>query len=203
MGSKVYGIAKANILASSDIQAAHVVSDFSNTERHLSNRLQDVPAHAYQLTYESSPRWSSFFASAPEILQYWKDVATKYDVRKHMRFQQKCIGARWHEATNKWYVQLKDLSTGVEYQDSSDVLVTGEGVLNEWKWPDIEGIQSFKGNLLHSANWDPQIDGRSWPNFSKCANCGGHTSELQRSYKEHSLRWLKAPTWKFGQSQTF
>ncbi|KAI1069131.1 hypothetical protein LB507_006105 [Fusarium sp. FIESC RH6] len=118
----------------------------------------DVPAHAYQLTYESSPRWSSFFASAPEILQYWKDVATKYDVRKHMRFQQKCIGARWHGATNTWYVQLKDLSTGVEYQDSSDVLVTGEGVLNEWKWPDIEGIQSFKGNLLHSANWDPQID---------------------------------------------
>ena len=75
-----------------------------------------------------------------------------------MRFQQKCIGARWDEATNKWYVQLKDLSTGMEYQDSSDVLVTGEGVLNEWKWPDIEGIQSFKGNLLHSANWDPQID---------------------------------------------
>ncbi|RBR07511.1 uncharacterized protein FIESC28_10592 [Fusarium coffeatum] len=118
----------------------------------------DVPAHAYQLTYESSPRWSSFFASAPEILQYWKDVATKYDVRKHMRFQQKCIGARWDEATNKWHVQLKDLNTGVEYQDSSDVLVTGEGVLNEWKWPDIEGIQSFKGSLLHSANWDPQID---------------------------------------------
>ncbi|KAJ4138647.1 hypothetical protein NW768_002498 [Fusarium equiseti] len=118
----------------------------------------DVPAHAYQLTYESSPRWSSFFASAPEILQYWKDVATKYNVRKHMRFQQKCIGARWDEAINKWHVRLKDLSTGSEYEDSSDVLVTGEGVLNEWKWPDIEGIQSFKGSLLHSANWDPQID---------------------------------------------
>ncbi|CAG7557541.1 unnamed protein product [Fusarium equiseti] len=118
----------------------------------------DVPAHAYQLSYESSPRWSSFFASAPEILQYWKDVATKYDVRKHMRFQQKCIGARWDEDKNKWHVQLKDLSTGVEYQDSADVLVTGEGVLNEWKWPDIEGIQSFKGSLLHSANWDPQVD---------------------------------------------
>jgi cation diffusion facilitator CzcD-associated flavoprotein CzcO len=124
----------------------------------MANKVADVPAHAYQLTYESSPRWGSFFASAPEILQYWKDVATKYDVRKHMRFQQKCIGARWNETTNRWYVQLKDLTTGEEYQDSADVLVTGEGVLNEWKWPDISGIGSFKGNLLHSANWDPQID---------------------------------------------
>lgn len=75
-----------------------------------------------------------------------------------MRFQQKCIGARWSETSNKWNVQLKDLTTDTEYQDSADVLVTGEGVLNEWKWPEIDGIKSFKGHLLHSANWDPQID---------------------------------------------
>lgn len=75
-----------------------------------------------------------------------------------MRFQQKCTGARWSETTNKWFVQLKDLTTGLEYEDSADVLVTGEGVLNEWRWPDINGIKSFKGQLLHSANWDPQVD---------------------------------------------
>ncbi|KAF5549821.1 sterigmatocystin biosynthesis monooxygenase stcW [Fusarium mexicanum] len=118
----------------------------------------DVPAHAYQLTSESSPRWTSFFASAPEILQYWKDVATKYDIRKHMKFQQKCTGARWSETTNKWFVQLKDLATGLEHEDSADVLVTGEGVLNEWRWPDIDGISSFQGQLLHSANWDANVD---------------------------------------------
>ena len=75
-----------------------------------------------------------------------------------MRFEQKCISARWNDGTKKWYVQLKDLNTGVQYQDSADVLVTGEGVLNEWRWPEIDGIQTFKGILLHSANWDPQID---------------------------------------------
>ncbi|KAM0208249.1 hypothetical protein ACHAQD_011668 [Fusarium lateritium] len=117
----------------------------------------DVPAHAYQLTYESSPRWSSFFAQAPEILQYWKDVAAKYNVRKNIRFETKCIGARWNEDTKKWHVQVKNLKTNVESEDSADVLVTGEGVLNEWRWPDIAGIDSFKGTLLHSANWDSQV----------------------------------------------
>ncbi|CAJ0547023.1 Ff.00g016500.m01.CDS01 [Fusarium sp. VM40] len=117
----------------------------------------DVPAHAYQLTYESSPRWSSFFAQAPEILQYWKDVAAKYNIRNNIRFETKCIGARWDEETKKWYVQVKNLKTGIESEDSADVLVTGEGVLNEWKWPDIAGIDSFKGTLLHSANWDSQV----------------------------------------------
>ena len=30
--------------------------------------------------------------------------------------------------------------------------MTGEGVLNEWKWPDIDGLDRFQGTLLHSAN---------------------------------------------------
>ncbi|EKJ74137.1 hypothetical protein FPSE_05676 [Fusarium pseudograminearum CS3096] len=123
----------------------------------------DVPAHAYQLTYESSPRWSSFFASAPEILQYWKDVATKYDIRKHMRFQQKCIGARWSETTNKWYVQLKNLTTGEEYQDSADVLVTGEGdksvaVIGSGS----SGLQIVPALLPDVKHMDHYVRGRSW-----------------------------------------
>ncbi|RFU28543.1 hypothetical protein B7463_g7793, partial [Scytalidium lignicola] len=27
-----------------------------------------------------------------------------------------------------------------------------------WKWPDIEGLHSFKGKLVHSANWDHDFD---------------------------------------------
>jgi hypothetical protein len=27
-----------------------------------------------------------------------------------------------------------------------------------WKYPDIEGITSFKGKLLHSASWDESYD---------------------------------------------
>lgn len=34
--------------------------------------------------------------------------------------------------------------------------MTGEGVLNEWKWPQIDGLAKFRGTLVHSANWDPQ-----------------------------------------------
>ncbi|KAJ5100259.1 hypothetical protein N7456_006311 [Penicillium angulare] len=114
----------------------------------------DIPAHAYQLSFESSTRWSSFFASAPEILEYWKQVANKYEIRKLIQFEQQCVGARWSETTGKWFVQLRDLKTGKTYEDLADVVMTGEGVLNDWTWPDIEGIHTFRGDLLHSANWN-------------------------------------------------
>lgn len=85
-------------------------------------------------------------------------MAAKYDIKKRVRFEQKCIGARWSEAASKWFVQIRDLKTGFTHEDYADVLMTGEGVLNEWKWPEIEGLHSFQGTLLHSANWEDQFD---------------------------------------------
>jgi cation diffusion facilitator CzcD-associated flavoprotein CzcO len=29
---------------------------------------------------------------------------------------------------------------------------------SNWKWPSVEGLDSFKGKLLHSASWDDEVD---------------------------------------------
>jgi cation diffusion facilitator CzcD-associated flavoprotein CzcO len=29
---------------------------------------------------------------------------------------------------------------------------------SSWKWPEIPGLQDFKGKLLHSASWDHTYD---------------------------------------------
>jgi cation diffusion facilitator CzcD-associated flavoprotein CzcO len=38
-----------------------------------------------------------------------------------------------------------------------DVLINATGCLNNWKLPEIEGLDGFKGKVMHSACWD-----RSW-----------------------------------------
>ncbi|KAL2813206.1 hypothetical protein BDW59DRAFT_178271 [Aspergillus cavernicola] len=118
----------------------------------------DVPSHAYQLSFESWTGWSHFFSGSEEILEYWQRVAQKYDVRKHIRFQSRCLGARWNESLGKWFVQLLDEKSGQAFEESADVFMTGTGLLNEWKWPSIPGLHSFKGKLLHSACWDESYD---------------------------------------------
>jgi hypothetical protein len=30
--------------------------------------------------------------------------------------------------------------------------------LSNWQWPQIEGLHSFQGSLLHSASWDNNVD---------------------------------------------
>ncbi|KZF26121.1 FAD/NAD(P)-binding domain-containing protein [Xylona heveae TC161] len=136
----------------------------------------DIPSHSYQLSYESSPEhWSSFYAEAPEILRYWQRVADKYDVRKYIRLSHQCLEARWLETASQWQVKILNLETGLIFTDTADVFMTGIGVLNEWKWPDIKGLHDYKGELLHSANWDENFvaDGKS------VAVIGGGSSGIQ------------------------
>jgi cation diffusion facilitator CzcD-associated flavoprotein CzcO len=121
-------------------------------------RTADLAAHAYQLSFESNPAWTEFFALGQEILDYWKRVVEKYDIRKLIRFSHECVEAKWIESTSKWLVTFQNLATGETIQDSADVFMTGIGILNKWKMPKIKGLETFEGPLLHTAQWDSSFE---------------------------------------------
>ena len=51
------------------------------------------------------------FTPGPEIKQYADDVADKYDVRRHIRFNTVVQGARWDEDALVWRVGLANGDT--------------------------------------------------------------------------------------------
>jgi cation diffusion facilitator CzcD-associated flavoprotein CzcO len=61
---------------------------------------------------------------------------------------------RWDDAAAKWHVTVKDLDTGEVFEDTANVLISARGNLNTPAWPDIEGLQAFKGEVMHSAKWN-------------------------------------------------
>ncbi|KAK7902522.1 hypothetical protein LTR67_002168 [Exophiala xenobiotica] len=71
-------------------------------------------------------------------------------------FNHKILEAKWHEAAGKWHLLVE--SGGRTFVDVCDIFINAGGVLDNWKWPDISGIETFKGKLVHSADWDPQYD---------------------------------------------
>lgn len=120
--------------------------------------ITDIPAHSYQLSFEPNPRWPEFYAAGRDIHQYWKGVATKYGVQKYVRLGHEVVECRWDESLSVWHVKIRKTSTGEIIQDSAHILYNCIGALNDWKWPDIDGLHSFNGDLLHSANWDDNWD---------------------------------------------
>ena len=44
------------------------------------------------------------------------------------------------------------------YSIESDFLVSAVGQLNQPRYPDIPGLEDFKGKVVHSARWDWSYD---------------------------------------------
>jgi len=54
--------------------------------------------------------------------------------------------------------QVQHNTTGQIFEDTCDIFLSASGILNDWKWPTIPGLETFKGKLLHSAKWDEEYD---------------------------------------------
>lgn len=100
----------------------------------------------------------------------------------------------WNDETGKWDIQVE--CGGKIITDEADVLINGAGILNKWRWPAIRGLQSFKGSLLHSAAWDPELswDGR------RVAIIGNGSSAIQilpqmQKTAGHITTYVRTPTW--------
>ena len=52
----------------------------------------------------------------------------------------------------------KDAEFGDSYTITSDFLISAVGQLNSPKYPEIAGIDTFKGKMMHSARWDWSYD---------------------------------------------
>ncbi len=109
----------------------------------------DVPTTTYSYFFEPNPNWSRLFSTGSEIKQYANDVADKYDVRTHMRFNTTVDGARWDEEAKVWCIALAGGETL-----TARYLITATGFLSQPKTPDIPGITGFAGKVIHTTDWD-------------------------------------------------
>jgi cation diffusion facilitator CzcD-associated flavoprotein CzcO len=113
----------------------------------------DVPSHAYSLSFEPHPGWSRKFSPAPEIQAYLVGLAEKWRLHEHLRLGVEIREARFDEERGFW-----TLTTGTGEQTTARVVVSGVGGLVDPAPPDIKGLQSFRGELFHTARWNHDYD---------------------------------------------
>src|SRR3954447_26064471 len=116
----------------------------------------DVPSHLYSYSFELNPKWSRSLSPQSEIQDYLRSVAAKYNVGDKHLFETEVTLAQWDIDEQRWLV---DTTSG---NFSADVLVSAVGALCEPALPDIKGIETFEGELFHSARWnhDAELAGK-------------------------------------------
>jgi 4-hydroxyacetophenone monooxygenase len=116
----------------------------------------DTPNHFYSFSFAPNHDWSRYFSPRDELYQYFRGCADQFKLRPHIRFNTQVEAATWDEAAQHWQVTVRSGDT-VE-QQHANIVISAVGQLNRPQWPRIEGMDSFGGELFHSARWPEQTD---------------------------------------------
>src|SRR4051812_37885353 len=68
----------------------------------------DIPAQAYQFSFELKPDWSRVFARGAEVKAYVDHCADKYDVRRFVRLDSEVRSRTWDEQAQLWRLELPE-----------------------------------------------------------------------------------------------
>jgi cation diffusion facilitator CzcD-associated flavoprotein CzcO len=112
----------------------------------------DVPSVEYSYQFDDALQqeweWTERYAGQPEILRYAQHVADRFDLKQHIRFNTKVVGAAFTEGTGRWTVSTDD---GDSYDAQFVVMATGN--LSSTNVPALPGASSFAGRTFHTGSW--------------------------------------------------
>jgi cation diffusion facilitator CzcD-associated flavoprotein CzcO len=150
----------------------------------------DVPSHLYSLSFAPNPEWTRTYSYQPEIWDYLRKTAEKFELIPHIRFDHEVTGAEWDEDGCRWQIETAGGAM------SADILVNSGGGLADPRTPDIPGLDSFEGTWFHSAAWnhDHAVTGR------RVAVIGTGASAIQivpciQPQVGHLDVWQRTPPW--------
>ncbi|GAA1498681.1 flavin-containing monooxygenase [Paeniglutamicibacter kerguelensis] len=116
----------------------------------------DVRSHIYTYSFTQHD-WETHFGRQDKIHGYLHQFAADNGLLEHMVYGTEVTATRWNEDTNSWTLETKT-AQGVGETIEATVVVSAVGQLNRPSIPNLEGIDSFKGPIVHSAQWDHSID---------------------------------------------
>lgn len=111
----------------------------------------DVPSNIYQFSFAPKPDWKRVFATGPEIQQYHRDVVERFGLEAHLRLDTEVASTIFNGAT--WSVTT---AAGEEFE--ADFVVAATGVLHHPSTPNIPGLDTFQGDVVHTARWDDSLE---------------------------------------------
>ena len=117
----------------------------------------DTPSHYYSYSFELNPNWSKYYPTGPEYLAYMHAVAEKHGLYKNITLSTSVLSADWDDVTQKWTVVTR-ASNGSTERHQASAVITALGVLNSTNIPDIPGLNTFDGTVIHTAEWDHDLD---------------------------------------------
>jgi cation diffusion facilitator CzcD-associated flavoprotein CzcO len=119
--------------------------------------LSDSETHVYAYSFDDDilqeQELSTRYATQPQVLNYLQSFVDRKGLSASIQLNAEVTSAQFDEANNHWRVTL-DCGETV----TARYLIMGVGPLSAANVPEIKGIESFTGDVLHTSNWPEDHD---------------------------------------------
>ncbi len=95
-------------------------------------------------------------ATQPDLKEYLKYVANKQGVTPHVQLNSEVEHAAWSQDKQKWELLIEH--DGKKSTFEANFLIHGGSFFGTPKKPEIEGMENFHGPIMHTAEWDHDVD---------------------------------------------
>jgi len=113
----------------------------------------DIPSPSYQFSFEQRTDWSRMYAPGDELKAYAEDLVDRYGLRPRIRLGQEVAAAEFDSGEHLWRLSTSDGAT-----HTARHVIGATGVFSQPKPPDVPGLESFTGPVMHTARWDHRVE---------------------------------------------
>ena len=113
----------------------------------------------YTLGYAFRPwREAKAIADGPSILNYVRETAAEHGIAERIRFRHRVRAIRWSSADACWTVEAETPDGPAMFRARWVMSCTGYYDYSGGYTPDIPGLDSFAGRLVHPQHWPADLD---------------------------------------------
>ena len=154
----------------------------------------DSPSRGYLHLFGLEYPQPFAFCPGEENVRYMDWVVEKYDLADHLLFNTEVSSMTWDEQGKTWEVEA--LSPDGPRRWTSNAVISCVGFLSRPKNAHIEGIETFKGVVTHTAQWPSGLDltGKRVGIVGSGAS-GYQTTPVIAKIAAHTSLFQRTPSW--------
>ncbi len=112
----------------------------------------DIPSILYSFSFAPNPHWTRLYPLQSEIKDYLRRCTEHFGITEHLRLEHEVLDASWGDDAQRWLVST---DRGIW---EAQALIAAPGPFSTPSIPDFPGLESFRGRVLHTAEWDHDHD---------------------------------------------
>jgi 4-hydroxyacetophenone monooxygenase len=116
----------------------------------------DTNNFAYSYSFAQTHKWGQHYSLRASVLSYFQEVAERLDLKSAIEFSTRVVSMNYSSHKGAWTAVIEKAG-GSREEHEFQAIISAVGQLNKPLIPNIPGLETFAGPVMHTAQWQDDI----------------------------------------------